>query len=40
MTEKLYDKDAYLSSFTATVLSCDAVENGYAVILKRTAFFP
>lgn len=40
MTEKLYDSDAYLSDFTATVVSCVSVANGYDVILDRTAFFP
>ena len=38
-TEKLYEKDAYQVSFTATVLSCVPVEKGYAVILDKTAFF-
>lgn len=36
MTEKLYDIDPYLTTFTATVLSCR--EN--RVVLDRTAFFP
>ncbi len=40
MTEKLYDKDAYISRFTATVTDCKAAENGYAVALDSTAFFP
>lgn len=40
MTEKLYDQDAYLSSFTATVTACRAHGEGYAVVLDRTAFFP
>lgn len=39
-TEKLYDKDAYMTRFTATVLSCDATDAGYGVILSATAFFP
>ena len=39
-TEKLYEKDAYQVSFTATVLSCVPAEKGYAVILDKTAFFP
>ena len=40
MTEKLYDADSHLYEFTAKVLSCEKIENGYAVILDRTAFFP
>lgn len=40
MTERLYDSDAYLSRFTARVVSCEKTEGGYAVILDRTAFFP
>ena len=40
MTEKLYDRDAYLARFTATVLSCEKRGNAYAVILDKTAFFP
>lgn len=47
-TEKLYDKDAYLRSFTATVLSCEPLPDAkkrkdgaaFGVILDRTAFFP
>lgn len=47
-TEKLYDKNAYLRTFTATVLSCEPIADKkkrtddaeYAVILDRTAFFP
>ncbi len=40
MTEKLYDTDPYLCEFSATVLSCEACEGGYAVTLDKTAFFP
>lgn len=39
-TLKLYDLDAYLSEFSATVVSCEKRDNGYAVELDRTAFFP
>ena len=39
-TEKLYEADAYLRSFTATVLSCDAAKGCWAVTLDRTAFYP
>ena len=40
MTEKLYYRDAYESEFCATVLSCEANENRYDVVLDKTAFFP
>ena len=40
MTEKLYDKDAYGSEFTATVLSCEEDKRGYKVVLDKTFFFP
>ncbi len=40
MTEKLYDINSHLYEFTAKVVSCEKTENGYAVILDRTAFFP
>ena len=40
MTTKLYDLSAYETRFTATVLSSEGVENGYAVVLDRTLFFP
>ncbi len=40
LTEKLYETDAYLKHFDARVLSCEAVNKAYAVILDRTAFYP
>lgn len=40
MTQKLYETDAYVQEFTATVLSCTPVKGGYAVVLDQTAFFP
>ena len=40
MTEKLYETDAYLRAFTATVRSCAPAKDGYAVVLDRTAFYP
>ncbi len=40
MTEKLYYKDAYISSFKAEVLSISEQNGGYTVVLDRTAFFP
>ena len=40
MTEKLYYNDPYMKSFTARVLSCEAVEGGFSVVLDKSAFFP
>ncbi|MDO5444784.1 MAG: alanine--tRNA ligase-related protein [Eubacteriales bacterium] len=43
MTEKLYYEDSHLFSFRATVLSCERLtdaEDGFAVVLDKTAFFP
>ena len=40
MTEKLYELDSYIDSFTAKVEECCPREKGYAVRLSRTAFFP
>lgn len=40
LTEKLYDTDAYLQVFSAKVLSCVPVGEGFDVVLDRTAFFP
>ena len=39
-TVKLYDRDAYKTEFEAKVLSCEPVENGFAVVLDQTLFFP
>ncbi len=40
MTEKLYDRDAYIKEFTAMVLSCREADGAYFVVLDQTAFFP
>lgn len=40
MTEKLYELNSYIQTFTATVLECCSREDGFAVRLDRTAFFP
>ncbi len=40
MSEKLYDSDSFLKEFTATVLECEKCENGWSVLLDKTAFFP
>lgn len=39
-TIKLYDRDAYATEFKAKVLSCEELENGFAVVLDQTLFFP
>lgn len=39
-TEKLYDQNAYLTSFEACVTDCRPHGEGYALLLDRTAFFP
>ena len=39
-TEKLYYNDCHLKTFTATVTGCEKVENGFAVTLSATAFYP
>ncbi len=40
MAIKLYDNDSHLKEFTATVVSCTKVNENYAVVLDKTAFFP
>lgn len=40
MTEKLYDLNSYLKTFSAKVLSCEKQGETYEVVLNRTAFFP
>ncbi len=37
---KLYYEDSHIKTFTATVTGCDPVDNGYAVTLDATAFYP
>ena len=39
-TEKLYEVDAYISSFEAAVISSEKDKRGYKTVLSRTAFFP
>ena len=39
-TVKLFETDAYISTFEAVVLSCEADKRGYRVLLDKTAFFP
>ncbi len=40
MTEKLYYEDAYTEEFEASVISCLPFEEGFDVVLDKTAFFP
>lgn len=40
MTIKLYENDAYIKEFDATVLSCEECKDGYLLELDKTAFFP
>ena len=39
-TVKLYYEDARQASFEATVQACEETENGWDIILDRTAFYP
>lgn len=40
MTIKLYEQDAYMRVFDATVVSCEPCKESFAVTLDQTAFFP
>ena len=39
-TSRLFDSDAYLSEFTASVISCVKDGAAFVVVLDKTAFFP
>ena len=39
-TEKLYYENAYISDFYASVISTSKVDDGFDVVLDKTAFFP
>ena len=39
-TKKLYYEDCRMWEFSATVVSCEAVKGGFAVVLDATAFYP
>ena len=39
-TIRLFDTDSYMQAFDATVLSCTADGDRFAILLDRTAFFP
>ncbi|MBQ3492370.1 MAG: alanyl-tRNA editing protein [Oscillospiraceae bacterium] len=38
--KKLYYEDSHIKAFTATVTGCAPADNGYAVTLDATAFYP
>ena len=40
MTEKLYEQDSHLFCFRARVLACEAQQDGWRILLDRSAFFP
>ena len=40
MTEKLYYQNAYIKEFDAQIISINQIDDGYDVVLDRTAFFP
>lgn len=40
MTEKLYETNSHMDKFNSTVLSCEKSNNGYMIVLDKTAFFP
>lgn len=39
-TDRLYYSDSYIKEFDALVVSCEKIENGFKVVLDKTAFFP
>ena len=39
-TRKLYYEDPFQKGFASTVVSCEEVKGGYAVVLEETAFYP
>ena len=40
MTEKLFYEDSHLQQFTAIVQDCVKTNEGYQIVLDKTAFFP
>ena len=40
MTQKLFYEDSFMKTFSAQVLECCPDEEGYQIVLDRTAFFP
>ena len=39
-TEKLFYQDAYMKTFTATVVDCRQGKHGYEIVLDKTCFYP
>ena len=39
-TEKLYERDAYQTGFSAPVLACEPADGGWRIALGATAFYP
>ena len=39
-TIPLFDQDGFIKEFTATVLDCQQVEDGWQILLDQTGFFP
>ena len=39
-TRRLFYEDSHLAEFTAVVTACESAENGWAVQLDATAFYP
>ncbi|MBQ3500953.1 MAG: hypothetical protein IJA70_05985 [Oscillospiraceae bacterium] len=39
-TKRLFDENAYMTEFSAAVLSCSESEKGFDIVLDKTAFFP
>lgn len=40
LTDRIYERDGYVSEFSARVLECNKYDKGYGLILDLTAFFP
>lgn len=40
MTKRLYDSDAYIKDFSATVLSCEERNGRFFTVLDQSAFYP
>lgn len=40
MTQRLYERSAHLTTFSAAVVSCTPSKHGYDVVLDQTAFYP
>ncbi|MBR2263707.1 MAG: hypothetical protein IJ917_05085, partial [Firmicutes bacterium] len=40
MTERIYDYDSHVMTFSARVLSCTPKDDAFDIVLDRSAFFP